>query len=69
MADKDIKLLAGPKEGANPSNNQLGRQQGHNTEKDAAKSNVKLQTRNDPGTPKTTGIEKKESKEDFKQRH
>lgn len=52
----------------NPGNNQLGRQQGHNTEKDSAKSDVKLQTRNDPGAPKTTGPEKKELKEDFKKR-
>ncbi len=50
----------------NSGNNQLGRQTGHNTGKEAWKSNVKLQTRNDPGAPKTTGPEKKEMKEDFK---
>lgn len=51
---------------ANPGNNQQGEQPGHNTGKDAWKSNVKLQTRNDPGIPKTTGQEKKEAREGFK---
>ena len=44
----------------NPGNNQMGRQMGHNTGQDAWKSNVKLQTRNDPGAPRTAGPEKKE---------
>jgi len=60
------KQFDGAPQSENPGNNQQGRQQGHNTGKDGWKSNVKLQTRNDPGIPKTTGPEKKELKEEFK---
>jgi len=58
---------SGDSQSQSSGNNQQGRQQGHNTGKEAWKNNVKLQTRNDPGAPKTTGPEKKEMKEDFKQ--
>ena len=52
----------------NPSNIQQGRQVGHNTGQEGWKNNIKLQSRNDPGGPKTTGPEKKEMREDFKKR-
>jgi hypothetical protein len=58
----------GSKETGNPGNIQQGRQAGHNTGQEAWKNNVKLQSRNDPGAPKTTGPEKKETKGDFKQK-
>lgn len=69
MADKgNNQQRMGGNRAENPGNNQLGKQFGHNTEKDAAKSNIKPQTRNEPGAPKTTGPEKKELREDFQKR-
>jgi hypothetical protein len=64
-----MKKKAATKSGnTNSGNNQQGRQQGHNTGQTAWKSNIKPQTRNDPGAPKTTGPEKKEQKDDFQKR-
>ncbi len=58
----------GSKQTGNPGNVQQGRQVGHNTGQEGWKTNIKLESRNDPGAPKTTGPEKKELKEDFQKR-
>lgn len=69
MVIKGNKQKDGDSKGTgNPGNIQQGRQVGHNTGQEAWKNNIKLQSRNDPGAPKTTGLEKKEMREDFKKR-
>lgn len=59
MADNRHRIRSESENESNPGNNQLGRQQGQNTGKQGWKSNVRRQTRNDPGFPKTTGSETK----------